>query len=188
MIKVLMIRWIYVGCVVVGLAVFAAFDAHSSQIDEIAYFSNTELKDLSVKAVALLSAPALAVCGRRRELKVTGRGTKEQWPDILQSAFKRESSRHQVVRVQSVSRTNSSLDAAVNRLLLEGGYRSETPSEADANVVTFKSGVRASQNGFLFYTGQVRAPESTLLTSFLAVCDQKQNEVLILSLGEDLCR
>ena len=42
--------------------------ANAANIDEIAYLSNKALKELSAKAMAMLAAPSLGVCGRRREL------------------------------------------------------------------------------------------------------------------------
>jgi hypothetical protein len=170
------------------LIVSVSLDAQTAQIDEIAYLSNKVLKDLSNKAVSLVTSPALGVCGRRRELKVTGRMTGEKWLDILQSAVKRSQTEKRVVRIQEIGRSSSSVDSAVNRVLFEAGYHSETPSDTDGLVKNFKTVLRNSLGDFLVFSGQVKGPDSNQFFSFLALVDEKLNECLIVSLGEDLCR
>ncbi|MEQ1879141.1 MAG: hypothetical protein ABL958_21060 [Bdellovibrionia bacterium] len=162
--------------------------AQAAKIDEIAYLTNKVLKELSTKAVSLVTSPNLGVCGRRRELKITGRSASEKWPEILQSAVKRDESTKRSVRLQEVTRSSSSVDSAVNRILLESGYHSESPSDTDDLVKSFKTVLRNSYNDFLIFSGQVKGADSNQVFSFLALVDEKQNECLIVSLGEELCR
>ena len=161
---------------------------NTAQIDEIAYLSNKVLKELSTKAVSLVTSPAVGVCGRRREIKITGRVPGEKWVDILRSAIKRDQSSRRIVRIQEISKSSSSVESALTRVLSEGGYFSEIPSETDGPVKNFKSVLRGSLNDFLIFSGQVKGADSNHFFSFLALVDEKLNECLIVSLGDELCR
>src|SRR5688500_10507659 len=96
--------------------------SRAANVDDIAYFSNKHRKELSGKAVSMIATSALGVCGRRRELKITGRGQHENWPEIIQSALKRDQPNKRSIRVHSVNPNRSSVLSAVTRVLMDGGY------------------------------------------------------------------
>ena len=162
--------------------------AFGANIDEIAYLSNKSLKELSSRAMSLISTSSLGLCGRRRELKITGRGASENWREIIQSALKRDQPGKKSVRINPVGKSASSVDSAVNRMLVSSGYQMEIPSEIDETVKLFKAGVKAHYLVFSVFSGQVRAVDSGHAIAFLALADDINNELLILSLGEELCR
>lgn len=162
--------------------------AHGANIDEVTYLTNKVLKDLSSRAVSMITTSEVGVCGRRRELKITGRGDHENWPEIIQSAVKRDQPSKRAVRVHAVGSSRSSVVAAVTRVLMAGGYHSEIPSELNENVKSFKDGVKTGFGDFLVFTGSSKGVDSGHEYSFVAFADEKSNELLVLSVGEDLCR
>ena len=161
--------------------------ANAANIDEIAYLSNKSLKELSSKAMAMITNPSLGICGRRRELKVTGRNT-EGWLDLIQAALRRDQPSKRTFRINVVGKSGASVDSAVNRMLSASGYHPETPADTDESVKTFKSNLKSRHAGFSIFSGQVRGVEASGAFSFLALVDEIHNELLILSLGEELCR
>ncbi|HEX4922505.1 MAG TPA: hypothetical protein VFV50_00395 [Bdellovibrionales bacterium] len=174
---------------VVSLMVWAvAQPTRAANIDEVTYLTNKILKDLSSRAVSMIATSEVGVCGRRRELKITGRGRYEQWPEIIQSAIKRDQPSKRTVRVHSVGRSRSNVLGAVTRVLMAGGYHSEIPSELNESVKSFKEGVKSGFGEFLMFSGSSRGVDTGHEFSFLAFADEKANELLVLSVGEDLCR
>ena len=53
--------------VLVGAVVGTPNGVRAAQIDEIAYFSNKALKELSRYIVSIVGSPQLGTCGRRRD-------------------------------------------------------------------------------------------------------------------------
>ncbi len=162
--------------------------ATAANIDEIAYLSSKGLKELSSKAIAMLSTPSLGICGRRRELKITSRGANEGWPELIQSAVKRDQPSKKTIRVSAIGKSLSSINSAFHRLLEASGYHAEIPSDLDESVKSFKRGLKLHHTHFPVYSGQVRGVDSNSTFSFFAMADEVNNELLILSLGEELCR
>lgn len=173
----------------VGL--FAGIPSHfatAANIDEIAYLSSKGLKELSSKAITMLSAQSLGVCGRRRELKITSRGASDGWPELIQSALKRDQPSKKTIRINAIGKSLSSVNSAFNRILESAGYHVEIPSDIDESVKSFKRGLKEHHSNFPIFSGQVRGVDSNSTFSFFALADETNNELLILCLGEELCR
>ncbi|MEQ1875730.1 MAG: hypothetical protein ABL958_03730 [Bdellovibrionia bacterium] len=91
-------------------------------------------------------------------------------------------------RINPVGKSGASVDSAVNRMLSASGYHPETPADTEESVKVFKSLMKGQHSLFSVFSGQVRGTDSGSAFSFLALVDELHNELLILSLGEELCR